>query len=71
MHKRSRVKSWARFNFTFTSDLAYKRKNNAAVEITLSADTRLGLCIQVETIFSHVLRNYLEYKKQRATEEMY
>ena len=50
---------------------AYKRKNNAAVEITLSADTRLGLCIHVETIFSHVLRNYLEYKKQRATEEMY
>ena len=50
---------------------AYKRKNNAAVEITLSADTRLGLCIHVETIFSHVLRNYLEYKKQRATKEMY
>ena len=49
---------------------AYARKNNAAVGITLSADTRLGLCFHSETIFSYVFRNNLEYKKQRATEEM-
>ena len=50
---------------------AYARKNNAAVGITLSAGTRLSLFFHSETIVSHVLRNNLEYKKQRATEEMY
>ena len=58
--------------FTYARKLrTYERKNNAAVGITLSAGTRLGLFFHSETIFSHVLRNYLEYKKQRATEEMY
>ena len=58
--------------FTYARKLrAYARKNNAAVGITLSAGTRLGLFFHSETIFSHVFSNNLEYKKQRATKEMY